>query len=169
MMADRRVVADAPFARLPAEAAPFRAAMNHPIDTTPSDSTCDCERKSASSRDRVEQRRLRKDLKLLATFVRVYCRDQHAKAEKTPVAMKTHDVEAICGRPVPLCRDCQTLLTHAFVKRTHCPLRPKPACKKCPEHCYAARYRDQMRQVMKYSGRKLVMSGRVHYLLHLWF
>jgi hypothetical protein len=46
---------------------------------------------------------------------------------------------------------------------------PKPACKHCPQHCYAPRYRDEIREVMRYSGRKLVMSGRVDYLVHLLF
>jgi len=40
-------------------------------------------------------------------------------------------------------------------------------CKHCPEHCYAPRYRAQIREVMRYSGPRLVLRGRLDYLWHL--
>jgi hypothetical protein len=112
---------------------------------------------------------LRKDLKTLAIFIRIYCTHRHPDAEKTPADMKTHDVQAIAGRPVLLCDECRKLLVHAFTKRTNCPMEPKPACKHCPSHCYHPTYRAQIREVMKYSGKKLVFSGRLDYLYHLLF
>jgi len=110
---------------------------------------------------------LRRDLKTLVRFIETYCRHKHAEADKQPAQLKTHDVEAIRGKPVHLCRDCTRLLTHAFVKRSNCPFEPKPACKRCPDHCYHPTYRQQIREVMKYSGRKLVLSGRLDYLIRL--
>ena len=68
--------------------------------------------------------------------------------------MKTHDVQAIAGRAVNLCPECMKLLTHAFIKRTHCPMNPKPACKHCPSHCYHPTYRAQIREVMRFSGAR---------------
>ncbi|HRX86457.1 MAG TPA: nitrous oxide-stimulated promoter family protein [Phycisphaerae bacterium] len=114
-------------------------------------------------------RQLRRDLRLLVTFVSIRCRHCHPHAEKHAVSLKTHDVDALARRPVCLCGDCRKLLAHALVKRTHCPYDPKPMCKKCPTHCYAPQHREAMREVMRYSGRKLVMSGRIDYLLHLLF
>jgi len=76
---------------------------------------------------------------------------------------------AIAGGELPLCKDCQRLLMHAFTKRSTCPMNPKPACKHCPNHCYHPTYREQIRQVMKFSGRKLVMSGRLDLLVKLLF
>jgi hypothetical protein len=113
------------------------------------------------------EKELARDLKTLARFVGVYCKYRHGQAAKGPVRLKTHDVEAIAGRPVLLCSSCAKLLAHAFVKRSNCPLDPKPACKHCPRHCYHPAYRQQIREVMKYSGRRLVLSGRLDYLLHL--
>ena len=110
-----------------------------------------------------------RDLKTLAQFIGIYCRHRHAGAPKHATRLKTHDVEAIAGEPLELCNACRKLLTHAFVKRTHCPMHPKPACKHCPSHCYHPTYRAQMRDVMKYSGRRLVLSGRLDLLLHLLF
>lgn len=112
---------------------------------------------------------LRRDLKTLAWFIRIYCDHKHAEAAKTLVTLKIHDVQAIAGRPLSLCEDCSKLLTHAFVKRTHCPMVPKPACKHCPSHCYHPTYRAQIREVMRYSGRKLLFSGRLDYIYHMLF
>lgn len=112
---------------------------------------------------------LRKDLKTLALFIRIYCRHRHAAAAKSLVSLKTHDVTAIAGRPVELCEACCKLLAHAFVKRSHCPMNPKPACKHCPSHCYHPTYRAQIREVMRFSGKQMLLSGRLDYLFHLLF
>jgi len=114
-------------------------------------------------------KKLLRDLKTLAMFIRIYCDGHHADRPRRPAVCKTHDVHAIARRPVVLCRECEKLLQHAFVKRSMCPMNPKPACKHCPKHCYHPTYRQQIRQVMKYSGRRLVLSGRIDYLFHLLF
>jgi predicted amidophosphoribosyltransferase len=112
---------------------------------------------------------LLRDLKTLALFIDLYCRHKHADAERTPVDSRTHDVTLIAGRTIVLCPECTKLLAHAFVKRTHCPMDPKPMCKHCPNHCYHPTYRQQIREVMKFSGRKMVLGGRLDYLFHLLF
>ena len=114
-------------------------------------------------------RGLRRDLRTLATFVSIYCSQRHETRDKSPMFLKTHDVTAIAGREVCLCSSCAKLLSHAFMKRTHCPMDPKPACKHCPNHCYSPTYRKAMRSVMRYSGRRLLLAGRLDYLLHLLF
>lgn len=114
-------------------------------------------------------RKLRRDLKTLARFVEIACRDRHADAVRTEVSFQTHDLTAIAGRPVVLCDECRKLLAHAFAKRSMCPMNPKPACKHCPQHCYHPVYRQGIREVMKYSGRRLLLRGRIDYLVHLLF
>jgi hypothetical protein len=114
-------------------------------------------------------RRLRRDLKTLTKFIRVYCRYRHTDEPKHRVSLKTHDVETIAGGPVLLCDTCRKLLAHALVKRSRCPMEPKPACRQCPDHCYHPIYRHQIREVMKYAGPRLVLSGRLDYLYHLLF
>jgi hypothetical protein len=110
-----------------------------------------------------------RDLKTLAMFISLYCRCKHAGSEKTPVQMKTHDVAGIAGRNVVLCPECTRLLVHAFTKRSHCPMEPKPACKHCPNHCYHPTYRAKIREVMQFSGKKMVLGGRLDYVFHLLF
>jgi hypothetical protein len=112
---------------------------------------------------------LTKDLKTLALFISLYCRYKHADQPKLPAEMKTHDITAIAGRRIELCAGCTKLLTHAFTKRSHCPFDPKPACKHCPSHCYHPTYRAQIREVMRFSGKKMLLAGRLDYLFHLLF
>ena len=112
---------------------------------------------------------LDRDLKTLALFIRVYCREKHAEEVKSVIQIKDYDLEELAGKRIILCPDCAKLLQHAFYKRSHCPMEPKPACKHCPNHCYHPTYRAQIRQVMKFSGKHLLLSGRLDYLFHLLF
>jgi hypothetical protein len=119
--------------------------------------------------DKARAKRLDRDLKTLVQFIEVYCQGLHAEEPKAAVDGKVLSLQELVGREVELCPQCAKLLTHALVKRSHCTMDPKPQCKHCPRHCYHPTYRQQIREVMKYSGRKLVMRGRVDYLLHLLF
>jgi hypothetical protein len=112
---------------------------------------------------------LARDLKTLARFIEVHCTHKHPDAEKESVALPGFDMDRLAKPGLALCPDCRKLLAHAFVKRAHCPMHPKPACKHCPNHCYHPRYRAEIREVMKFSGRHLVLHGRVDYLAHLLF
>ena len=112
---------------------------------------------------------LQRDLKVLALFIGLYCRHRHENAVKQPARMKSCDVTAVAGREVMVCNDCTKLLKHAIVKRTFCPMDPKPQCKHCPSHCYAPEYRAKIQEVMRFSGKKMLLSGRLDYLFHLLF
>jgi Nitrous oxide-stimulated promoter len=109
------------------------------------------------------------DLKTLVKFIEVYCDGHHDDTGREAVELKTHNLQELTGKQPRLCSGCQKLLAHALVKRTVCPMDPKPPCKHCPSHCYRPNYRQKIQEVMKYSGRKLVMRGRVDYLRHLFF
>lgn len=113
--------------------------------------------------------KMRKDLRVLAQFCEVYCAGRHEGAEKTVPQFKHVDVADLLGHSIVLCGDCMKLLAHALTKRCHCPLSPKPACKHCPVHCYHPEYRRRIQEVMRYSGRRLVLSGRIDYLAKLLF
>jgi hypothetical protein len=54
-------------------------------------------------------------------------------------------------------------------KRALCPLDPKPACKDCHIHCYTKEYRQQIRTIMAYSGKRMILRGRLDYLWHYYF
>ena len=117
----------------------------------------------------IEDKAVVRDVRTLVLFITLYCRHRHKGVIKDAVAAPAIDFEAICGSTPMLCPDCTKLLVHASVKRIHCPVDPKPACKHCLQHCYHPRYRERIKEVMRFSGRRLVLSGRLDLLLHLLF
>jgi hypothetical protein len=109
-----------------------------------------------------------RDMKVLARFIETYCKHQHEGA-KSPFEMKQVDLRSLLHQELNLCDDCRHLLAHGLVMRLKCPHDPKPRCKDCPSPCYAPSYRAQIRNVMRFSGKRLVLSGRLDYLWHLLF
>jgi hypothetical protein len=112
---------------------------------------------------------VKKDIKTLIAFIHFYCSYQHPAAAKKHPQVKSCDLDSIYGRSFELCEECRRLLIHAVVKRSNCPMDPKPSCKHCPVHCYHPSYRAQIREVMRYSGKGMLLRGRLDYILHLLF
>lgn len=106
------------------------------------------------------------DLKVLGKFVETFCRKNHRDAERAPFRMGGVDLSATGLGKRKVCADCRKVLSHAVVKRARCPLEPKPSCRVCPVHCYSRTYRQKIREIMKFSGRHLILRGRLHLLLH---
>jgi hypothetical protein len=106
-----------------------------------------------------------KDIKVLITFVSVYCQSKHGDTERSPMELPL-ELTAVSPRDVRLCTDCAGLVGHAIEKRRLCPLDPKPSCKKCHIHCYSRQHRDKIREIMSFSGRHLILRGRLQYLWH---
>ncbi len=106
----------------------------------------------------------KKDLKILINFVRVYCRAKHGDREKTRTSASD-----LAGRETILCGECTEIVDHALVKRRNCPLTPKPSCKNCHIHCYGKDYRAKIREIMAFSGRRMILAGRLDYALHYFF
>lgn len=108
------------------------------------------------------------DLKVMARFIEVYCQARHDRSSQAltdlPAALQP------CFRKgLSLCPDCAALLTHGIQKRLRCPLDPKPTCKDCRIHCYSKEYRARIREIMAFSGRKMILRGRLDYLWHYFF
>jgi hypothetical protein len=98
-----------------------------------------------------ELQRQEKDIRVLAAFIGCFCRGRHQSPKGE------------------LCPQCSELLRYARSKREKCPLDPKPSCKHCPIHCYARTQREAIREVMAYSGRRLLLRGRLDLLWHYLF
>lgn len=110
-----------------------------------------------------------KDIKVLAGFVSIYCRENHKEAERAEFPIRDERLRVVLdGRNPVLCQDCSRLLSHGIAKLLLCPYDPKPMCKKCPTHCYAPGYREKMRRVMKFSGLYLLKHGRLDLMFHYW-
>ncbi len=100
------------------------------------------------------------DSEVLAEFINIYCSDNHRDRDKAPVVTAGAVSRCLESIDYSYCEECRRLLLYAVSKRVLCPFDPKPACKKCPSHCYGPGYRDRIREVMRYSGMRLIKRGR---------
>lgn len=106
------------------------------------------------------------DLKVLAKFVRIYCAAHHDGQGAVEIA---GELTGTFAKELVLCSDCRALFEHALLKRRNCPLEPKPTCRDCHIHCYSTEFRAKIREIMAFSGRKMILHGRLDYLWHYFF
>ena len=119
--------------------------------------------------DRIDGK-IEKDLRVLFDFVEIYCRENHREEPREPFSASDPNLRGALGDRDPVvCANCLRLLQHAIAKRIQCPYDPKPMCKKCPSHCYAPGYREEMRRAMRFSGLYLVKHGRLDMAFHYLF
>ena len=61
-----------------------------------------------------------------------------------------------CG--VPLCEECRTLLDYSLARLDHCRFgEKKTKCHKCAVHRYKTEMRAKIREVMRYSGPRMIL------------
>lgn len=103
---------------------------------------------------------IRNDIEVLAEFISIYCDDRHVSADRAGVVAGGAVGRYLESCSPVLCEGCRKLLLHAVSRRLVCPYDPKPSCKKCTTHCYAPGYREKIREIMRYSGMRLIRRGR---------
>lgn len=90
-----------------------------------------------------------RDRQAIELMLRLYCRDKHKPTQ-------------------PLCTACQELLQYARLRLELCRHYPeKPACSKCPNPCYKPSRRQQMIDVMRYAGPRMLYTHPIVALRHL--
>ena len=118
--------------------------------------------------EKLRDREIATDVRVSGDFVQLYCNGHHKDRQRRP--LMSIGVNEGCYRRVPmLCEDCAALQVYAEKRRAFCPLDPKPMCKKCPTHCYKDDRRQQIREVMRYSGKKSIQRGRLDLVYHYFF
>lgn len=104
------------------------------------------------------------DIHLIGKFVEVYCNGKHGAVDRASFSLPAGLGER------RLCPECSAFMQYAVTKRMKCPLEAeKPTCKHCRIHCYAKPQREKVRVIMAYSGRKLMLRGRLDYVWHYFF
>lgn len=92
--------------------------------------------------------RIERERKTVEAMIRLFCRNRHGGGD--------------------LCPTCEELLAYAGKRLEACPCgEGKPTCTRCPVHCYKPGMREQIRQVMRYSGPRMVWRHPVMAAFHL--
>lgn len=82
-------------------------------------------------------------------MIALYCHDNHGSTDRR-------------------CVECADLTTYARQRLEKCPYGDdKPTCAKCPIHCYKPACREQVREVMRYAGPRLLLRRPLLTIRHL--
>ncbi len=93
--------------------------------------------------------RVRRERKTIDLMVLMYCRGNH-------------------GGTLERCPDCRELTDYALTRLDMCPYRDnKPTCSKCMVHCFRSDMRSKVREVMRYSGPRMLPRHPVLAIGHL--
>lgn len=92
----------------------------------------------------------KKEIEVVTLMIQKYCRKKH----------KTKKGE--------LCEECSKLLDYVKFRRSKCPFGDnKPFCQNCKIHCYNKENREKIREVMRFSGPRIIFSHPVVCFKHL--
>ena len=95
---------------------------------------------------------------VMTEMIALYCRG-HRHAHRTST---TDSVPALCP-------DCRRLLRYARERIIRCPrMDVKSFCSACPIHCYSTDMRARIREVMRYSGPRMLLHRPFMTLHHIW-
>lgn len=104
-------------------------------------------------------RRLAREEKTIAAMIALYCRDHHADA--APSGGGSADAGGLCP-------ECAELLAYACRRLETCRYgADKPTCANCATHCYAPARRERVREVMRYSGPRMLRRHPLLAVAHL--
>ena len=98
------------------------------------------------------------EMEVMETIIGIYCRGHH------------HANRCATSESEPsLCPDCRRLLTYARSRITACPrMDVKSFCSACPVHCYSREMREKIREVMRWSGPRMLLHHPLMTLHHMW-
>ena len=85
---------------------------------------------------------------LVSQMIRYYCKKKH------------HTKQGLCDQ-------CAQLDTYARNRSEHCPfMENKTFCSNCKVHCYKPEMREKIRQVMRFSGPRMLLRHPVMVIRH---
>lgn len=92
--------------------------------------------------------RIKRESKTVSVMIAYYCKKHHGQSD--------------------LCPECSELNAYAAARLKDCPFQEgKTVCSKCPVHCYKPEMREKIRNVMRFSGPRMIFLHPVMTVFHL--
>ena len=97
----------------------------------------------------IKVNRIEWEKKTIRKMIELYCR-RHLKQKTMP-------------------KEYELLAEYACQRLEHCKFgENKKSCGKCPVHCYAPQKRQQIREVMRWVGPRMLFYSPKDAILHFW-
>ena len=97
--------------------------------------------------------RIENEKRVIKLMIVIYCRKKH----------KVRDKDGMC-------EECRELLEYAHFRLSKCPFgNSKSTCGKCKIHCYKPEMRTKVKEVMKFSGPRLIIYNPFELIKHVFY
>ncbi|MBN1043454.1 nitrous oxide-stimulated promoter family protein [Clostridium botulinum] len=94
-------------------------------------------------------RKIENEKKVIKLMIEIYCRKKH-------------------GHKKELCPECNKLLSYAYERLDYCKFGDKKSiCAKCPIHCYKKDMKTKVKEIMRFSGPRLIIYKPIELIKHL--
>lgn len=103
------------------------------------------------NREKKIEHKRKKEQRVVEEMIRLYCRRKHREAGRS------------------MCARCRELADYARARSERCPfMEQKTFCANCRVHCYKPFMREQIREVMRFSGPRMLFVHPLLVFWHLW-
>ncbi len=94
-------------------------------------------------------KRIEREKRTVSKMIGMYCKKRHGMNGK-------------------LCDACRELDDYALKRTEYCQFgENKPACSICPAHCYKTEKLEQIREVMRFAGPRMIFSHPYLAIMHI--
>lgn len=95
--------------------------------------------------------RIDKEKEIITLMIKLYCKKKHGSSNGE------------------LCNECRELEEYAYKRLTYCKFgNEKSSCKKCPIHCYKKDMKEKVKEVMRFSGPRILIYNPKEYIRHIF-
>ncbi|MEI8203232.1 MAG: nitrous oxide-stimulated promoter family protein [Bacteroidota bacterium] len=96
----------------------------------------------------MQSKRIATEKATVKAMIEIYCKSNH--------------------RQNTTCDDCVLLIEYALVRTDKCKYgNNKPACKVCSTHCYNKENRTKIKEIMRFSGPRMIFRHPILSIRHL--
>ena len=115
-------------------------------------------------------RKRAEEAEMVSQMIALWCRAHHDAALTSEDAVADDLANTVClgHRDIRLCSDCAELRDYAIARIKHCPhMDTKTFCSACPTHCYKPEMRERIREVMRWSGPRMLRYRPIPAIKHV--
>lgn len=100
-----------------------------------------------------------REKKMVSEMIALYCKKKH----HTKITRKKDGLHK-----EELCPECRELAEYARTRSDRCPfMETKTFCSNCRVHCYKPEMREKIREVMRFSGPRMLFYHPIMALRHV--
>lgn len=93
--------------------------------------------------------RIEREKKTITLMIDIYCQKKHG------------------NKKGELCDECKELLEYVHKRLSFCKFgENKSTCSRCPIHCYKKDMKEKVKEVMKFSGPRLMIYNPIELVRH---